>query len=162
MEQPRVIAASQRPDGTWRKEIRVRPGYVSGEEIKKYVPPHQRKKGALDSMKKHSSEQKTRDATKGQRDNFEQRKHPLRAKIESEGREDSLQRQEKQDTLVCDLAEHIEKVHLNSSHDEAEEIRLRIKLLDEDIDKKLCEKKTLEARLSDLLKKENDNQRKTT
>lgn len=33
----RVITATRRPDGTWRKEIRIRPGYVRDEERQRFV-----------------------------------------------------------------------------------------------------------------------------
>ncbi|CAI5487102.1 unnamed protein product [Closterium sp. Naga37s-1] len=41
----RVIPASRRPDGTLRKEIRVRAGYVAQEEVATYVARGSRPKG---------------------------------------------------------------------------------------------------------------------
>ncbi|ORY81786.1 hypothetical protein BCR35DRAFT_303922 [Leucosporidium creatinivorum] len=32
----RVVAASRRPDGTYRKELKIRPGYTPEEDIKRY------------------------------------------------------------------------------------------------------------------------------
>ena len=34
------VIATQREDGTWRKPVKVRPGYVAPEMMKKYVAPH--------------------------------------------------------------------------------------------------------------------------
>ena len=34
----RVIPASRRPDGSMRKEIRVRAGYVNQDEVRRYTP----------------------------------------------------------------------------------------------------------------------------
>ncbi|CAI5464443.1 unnamed protein product [Closterium sp. Yama58-4] len=42
----RVIPASRRPDGTMRKEIRVRAGYVAQEEVATYVARGSRPKGS--------------------------------------------------------------------------------------------------------------------
>ncbi|KYQ93284.1 protein kinase [Tieghemostelium lacteum] len=42
MEQPNVIPPTQRPDGTWRKEIKIKPGYTPPDQIKKYVVPMKR------------------------------------------------------------------------------------------------------------------------
>jgi partner of Y14 and mago len=36
---PVVIPGSRRPDGSWRKEVRVRPGYVPPDETPKFVSP---------------------------------------------------------------------------------------------------------------------------
>lgn len=33
----RIIPASRRPDGTLRKEIRIRAGYIPQDEVEKYV-----------------------------------------------------------------------------------------------------------------------------
>lgn len=38
----RVLASTRRPDGTFRKEIRIRPGYTPPDEVPKY-----QSKGAL-------------------------------------------------------------------------------------------------------------------
>ena len=34
------MTSSQRPDGTWRKPVRVKPGYVAPELVPKYKAPH--------------------------------------------------------------------------------------------------------------------------
>lgn len=34
----RIIASTRRPDGTLRKEIRIRPGYVPPDEVAIYQP----------------------------------------------------------------------------------------------------------------------------
>eukprot|EP01017_Pseudomicrothorax_dubius_P023303 TRINITY_DN2495_c0_g2_i1.p1 TRINITY_DN2495_c0_g2~~TRINITY_DN2495_c0_g2_i1.p1 ORF type:complete len:114 (+),score=26.31 TRINITY_DN2495_c0_g2_i1:149-490(+) len=40
--QPTILPATQRSDGTWRKPVKVRPGFVPKEEIQRYVPPFRR------------------------------------------------------------------------------------------------------------------------
>lgn len=30
---------TQRADGTWRKEIKIKPGYINPDNVKKYVAP---------------------------------------------------------------------------------------------------------------------------
>ncbi|KAI9354081.1 hypothetical protein DFJ73DRAFT_319574 [Zopfochytrium polystomum] len=39
LQQPTIIPASRRPDGSLRKEIRVRPGYTPPEEMQRYTNP---------------------------------------------------------------------------------------------------------------------------
>ena len=35
-----MVGSSQRPDGTWRKPIRIKPGYIAPELMPKYKAPH--------------------------------------------------------------------------------------------------------------------------
>jgi len=37
-----VLPATQRKDGTWRKEVKIRPGYKNLEEMPKYMAPKKR------------------------------------------------------------------------------------------------------------------------
>ena len=37
-----IIFGTVRPDGSKRKDIKVRPGFTPPEEMKKYVPPSKR------------------------------------------------------------------------------------------------------------------------
>ncbi|KAM3139334.1 hypothetical protein pb186bvf_008554 [Paramecium bursaria] len=41
-ENSQIIKGTQRPDGTFRKDIKVKPGYKNDEMIKKYVIPQKR------------------------------------------------------------------------------------------------------------------------
>ena len=40
--EPKKKTATQRPDGSWRREIRVRDGFVPRDEMAPYRPPSQR------------------------------------------------------------------------------------------------------------------------
>lgn len=49
MAEHKVIAGSQRPDGTWRKEVKVRAGYVQQDEVASYESKGKRWQKARDS-----------------------------------------------------------------------------------------------------------------
>jgi len=53
----KVLPSTQRKDGTWRKEIKIRPGYVNQDEVARYQNP---KKREQDEQQKRIKEARAR------------------------------------------------------------------------------------------------------
>lgn len=118
----RYIGGSTRADGTVRKQIKVRPGFVPTEDVAKYVPRNKRgesTEGKIESAKvnEESTVKKVvRPVRHVKGENNEQIKKPVR-RIKKELSEDSNEKVDDDD----DLTNVFGKLNVNEEKDDKQE-----------------------------------------
>jgi partner of Y14 and mago protein len=73
---PTIIPGSRRPDGTWRKEVKVRAGYIPQDEMSKYVSSgtkYEREREAMGVVGWGKQEEK-KEMTQAQKKNMARKK----------------------------------------------------------------------------------------